>query len=106
MKNTLLLVISMICSFAIAQNNYFEIYNDSTKLKNQNNSLIREMEKQIQTTNPSFNFKGLTTEIPNTFMPGQYRSKTNKIYLNTWQVGGPPMEVFLADVAGSNEKGN
>lgn len=106
MKNTLVLVISMICSFAIAQNNYFEIYNDSTKLKNQNDALIREMEKQIQTTNPYFNFKGLTTEIPNTFMPGQYRSKTNKIYLNTWQVGGPPMEAFLADVAGSNEKGN
>jgi len=88
-----------------AQNKYFEIYTDSAALKNQNDEMIRDIEIQIKRIEPSFSFKGLTTEIPKTFMPGQYRSKTNKIYQLTWQVGGPPMQNFLTEVGGSSANG-
>ena len=101
-KIILLLLMGMT---AQAQNHYFEIYNDSAALKNQNDKLIAEIEKRLQLAAPTFSFNGLTTEIPNKFMPGQYRQKTNKIYLNTWQVGGPPMEKFLTDVGGNPENG-
>src|SRR5690606_4046432 len=52
-----------------------------------------------------FSFKGLTTEIPKTFMPGQYRQKTNMIYHTTWEIGGPPMIGFLTEAMGSEEEG-
>jgi|SRR6218665_549028 len=91
---------------AKAQNRFFEIYTDSAALKDQNDKLIRDVEKRIQLASPAFSFKGLTTEISKTFMPGQYRTKPNKIFFNTWQVGGPPMEKFLTDVGGSAENGN
>jgi len=99
-------ILSILCicwmfASAKAQNSYFEIYTDSAALKNQNDEMIRDIEASIKLLEPSFSFKGLTTEIPKTFMPGQYRSKTNKIYQPTWQVGGPPMEKFLTDVSGS-----
>lgn len=100
-----IILLSTFCMIVKAQNHYFEIYTDSAALKNQNDELIRDIENRIKVMHPSFSFKGLTTEIPKTFMPGQYRSKTNKIYQLTWQVGGPPMESFLADVGGSAENG-
>lgn len=88
-----------------AQNKYFELYTDSASLKNQSDEMIRDMEKMLQKVDPKFNFKGLTTEIPNTFMPGQFVVKTNKIYYVTWQIGGPPMGKFLSEMGGSKEKG-
>lgn len=106
MKNILLIfVLNWFCTSVNAQNNYFELYTDSTALKIQNDAMILDFETQLKKIDPSFNFNGLTTEIPNVFMPGQYRYKTNKIYLNTWQIGGPPMESFLTDVTGSKESG-
>lgn len=107
MKKTIILML-LSCFFITAksQNNYFEIYTDSIALKNQNNELIHDIETQIKRIEPSFSFKGLTTEIPTTFMYGQYRTKTNKIYLQPWQIGGPPMESFLTEISGSPEKGN
>lgn len=103
-------IFSILCIFwmftsAKAQNSYFEIYTDSAALKNQNDEMISDIEASIKLLEPSFSFKGLTTEIPKTFMHGQYRSKTNKIYQLTWQIGGPPMEKFLADVSGSADDG-
>lgn len=100
-----ILLLSTVCIVVKAQNHYFEIYTDSAALKNQNDEIIRDIEAKIRVVKPSFSFKGLSTEIPKTFMPGQYRSKTNKIYQLTWQVGGPPMEEFLAEVGGSKENG-
>lgn len=99
------LILSWICITAKAQNNYFEIYTDSAALKDQNDAMIRDIETRIKLIQPSFSFKGLTTEIPNRFMPGQYRHKTNKIYHLTWQIGGPPMEKFLIEVGGSSDSG-
>ncbi|MFA4870711.1 MAG: hypothetical protein WC623_21120 [Pedobacter sp.] len=85
MRKTLsILLLSWFCLTAKAQNNYFEIYTDSAALKNQNDELIRDIETKVKLVEPSFSFKGLTTEIPKTFMPGQYRSKPNKIYQLTW----------------------
>lgn len=101
-----ILLLSGFCTIASAQNKYFEIYTDSAALKNQNDALIRDVETRIKSIEPSFSFKELTTEIPNRFMPGQYRSKTNKIYLNTWQIGGPPMQGFLNEVGGNTANGN
>jgi len=75
-----ILLLSWFCITANAQNHYFEIYTDSAALKNQNDDLIRDIETRVKFVKPSFSFKGLTTEIPKTFMPGQYRSKPNKIY--------------------------
>jgi len=98
-------LVCWICLTTNAQNNYFEIYTDTAALKNQNDALILDVERQIKRIEPSFDFDGLTTEIPETFMPGQYRLKTNKIYLNTWQVGGPPMVGFLTEVTGSEDNG-
>ena len=106
MKQLLIVLLFTIGIGATAQNQYFEIYTDATALKNQNDALIRDMETRIKLTAPSFSFNGLTTEIPKTFMPGQYRSKTNKIYLLPWEIGGPPMVGFLTDVGGSTDKGN
>ncbi|MES2417147.1 MAG: hypothetical protein V4541_03110 [Bacteroidota bacterium] len=106
MKNKLIiLALTLLYTTVNAQNNYFELYTDSTALKIQNDALILDFEIQIKRFEPSFSFNGLTTEIPNNFMPGQYTSKTNKIYLNTWQVGGPPMESFLTEITGSKESG-
>ena len=93
------------CTIATAQNKYFEIFTDSTALKTENDRLIEHIESRVQLIKPSFSFNGLTTEVPNTFMPGQYLQKTNKIYLNTWQVGGPPMEAFLTEMAGGKDEG-
>jgi len=101
-----ILLLSWFCIIAKAQNNYFEIYTDSAALKNQNDELIGDIETRVKLVEPCFSFKGLTTEIPKTFMPGQYRSKTNKIYQLTWQIGGPPMESFLTEMGGSLDKGN
>lgn len=98
------LLLSWFCLTAKSQNRYFEIYMDSAALKNQNDELIRDIEARVKLVEPSFSFKGLTTEIPKTFMPGQYRSRTNKIYQLTWQIGGPPMEGFLTEVGGSTDK--
>lgn len=107
MKYTILAIIFFIAGVsANAQNKYFEIFTDSAALKNQNDLLIQDIETRIKFINPSFSFKGLTTEIPTTFMPGQYREKTNKIYHVLWQVAEKPMEGFLTDVAGSKESGN
>lgn len=100
-----ILLLTWLCITAKAQNDYFEIYTDSAALKNQNDELIHDIETQVKLVEPSFSFKGLTTEIPKTFMPGQYRSKTNKIYQLTWQIGGPPMESFLTEVGGNSENG-
>lgn len=106
MKRTLsVLLLTWFCITAKAQNNYFEIYTDSAILKNQNDELIRDIEAKVKLVETSFSFKGLTTEIPKIFMPGQYRSKTNKIYQLTWQIGGPPMESFLTEMGGSPDKG-
>lgn len=106
MKRTLsILLLSWISITSNAQNKYFEIYTDSAELKKQNDELIRDIEARVKLIEPSFSFKGLTTEIPKTFMPGQYRHKTNKIYHLTWEVGGPPMEGFLTEMAGSSEGG-
>lgn len=100
-----ILLIVWIALSVKAQNKYFEIYTDSGALKNQNDEMIRDVEASIKLIKPSFSFKGLTTEIPKTFMPGQYRAKTNKIYQLTWQIGGPPMEKFLTDVSGGADYG-
>lgn len=100
-----ILLLSWFCITATAQNHYFEIFTDSAALKNQNDELISDIETRVRLIEPSFSFKGLTTEIPKTFMPGQYRSKTNKIYQLTWQTGGPPMESFLTEMGGSPDKG-
>lgn len=100
-----ILLLSWICITVNAQNKYFEIYTDSAALKNQNDEMILDIETRIKLVQPSFSFKELTTEIPNRFMPGQYRSKPNKIYHNTWQIGGPPMEAFLNEVSGSTANG-
>lgn len=100
-----ILLLFWFCITAKAQHNYFEIYTDSAALKNQNDELIRDIETRVRLAEPSFSFKGLTTEIPKTFMPGQYRSKTNKIYQLTWQIGGPPMESFLTEMGGTPDKG-
>lgn len=106
MKTTLLFCTLLIIGTSVkAQNRYFEIYTDSASLKNQNDKLISDIERIVKRIEPNFSFKGLTTEIPNTFMPGQYREKAHKIYLNTWQVGGPPMEGFLTNATGSKEEG-
>jgi hypothetical protein len=106
MRRTLsILLLICFCLTAKAQNNYFEIYTDSAALKNQNDKLIRDIETRVRLVEPSFSFKGLTTDIPKTFMPGQYRSKPNKIYQLTWQIGGPPMENFLTEMGGSADKG-
>lgn len=106
MKTSILLfTLSLAIATANAQNKYFEIYTDSTELKNQNDLLIQNIEAQIKTIEPSFSFKGLTTEIPNTFMPGQFWAQTNKIYHTTWQICGPPMEGILLEVAGSKSEG-
>ena len=106
MKTTILALSLLIAgASATAQNKYFEIYTDSAALKNHNDELIADMETMIKKVNPSFSFNGVSTEIPNSFMPGQFRSKTNKIYHLTWAVGGPPMEGFLTALTGSNEDG-
>lgn len=102
----IILLLFCFCITAKAQNKYFEIYTDSIALKNQNNELIHDIEAKIKRIEPAFSFKRLTTEIPTTFMYGQYRTKTNKIYLQPWQIGGPPMESFLTEISGSLEKGN
>jgi len=101
----LILCLFLICLSAQAQNNYFEIFTDSTALKTQNDKIILDIETKVKLVAPSFSFNGLTTAIPKTFMPGQYRHKPNKIYQTTWQIGGPPMEGFLTDVGGSPENG-
>lgn len=100
-----ILLLSWLCLTAKAQNRYFEIYTDSAALKNQNDDIIRDIEERVKLVESSFSFKGLTTEIPKTFMPGQFRSRTNKIYQLTWQIGGPPMESFLTEAGGNTEKG-
>lgn len=105
-KSIIILLVYCFCITAKSQNKYFEIYTDSIALKNQNNELIHDIETKIKRIDPSFSFNGLTTEIPTTFMYGQYRTKTNKIYLQPWQIGGPPMESFLTEVTGSYDKGN
>jgi len=105
MKKIIFLLLSLIGLTAEAQNNYFEIYTDSAALKDQNDKMIREFEKQVKRVSPSFSFNGLTTEIPKKFMPGQFRHKPNKIYHTTWEVGGPPMQGFLNEMTGSPEKG-
>lgn len=104
-KLILILFLTGFCVTVNAQNHYFELYTDSAALKNQNDAMILDFETRIQLIEPSFNFNGLTTEIPNIPMPGQYRYKTNKIYHNTWQIGGPSMEGFLTEVTGSQDNG-
>jgi hypothetical protein len=104
-KVKLLMLLTCIGLSVNAQNKYFEIYTDSAALKKQNDSLITDMERMIKVVQPSFSFKDLTTEIPKTFMPGQYRQKTNKIYHLTWDIGGPPMIGFLTKAMGSEEAG-
>jgi len=106
MKRAFLLLLILTGINLKAQNNFFQIYTDSVALKNQNDELIRDIETKIKIVVPSFSFKALKTTIPKTFMPGQYRQKTNKIYLLPWQTGGPPMKEFLTDIGGSEEKGN
>lgn len=106
MKTLIFTLLLFIAGISLnAQNKYFEIYTDSAELKNQNDLLIRDFEERMKSIEPAFSFKGLTTEIPNTFMPGQFRGKTNKIYHTTGTVGIPPMEDFLTKVAGDKEKG-
>ena len=101
------LILLLICVSAtntlISQNQYFEIYTDSTELKVQNDALIQDIEKTIAEKHKGFSFNGLTTEIPATFMPGHYLEKTNKIYLPLWQTSIPAMDPFLTDVGGDKE---
>lgn len=104
-KTILILSLTWFCVTVKAQNNYFEVYTDSTALKNQNDAMILDFETRIKVVKPFFSFKGLTTEIPRTFMPGQYWPETNKIYHSTWQVLRAPMEGFLTDVTGSQDSG-
>lgn len=89
-----------------AQNTFFEIFTDSTALKDQNDALIEDIERTIQKIQKDFSFNDLTSEILSAFMPGQYREKTNKIYLPLWQTSIPAMEPFLTDVGGSEAMGN
>lgn len=77
MRYTIIILIFFTIGFSSnGQNKYFEIYTDSSELKKQNDLLILDIEKKIKSVEPSFSFYGLTTEIPSTFMPGQYREKT------------------------------
>lgn len=104
MKNILFLILFTYCTNFYAQNNYFELFTDSTALKDKNDKLISDIEKQIQRIEPTFSFNGLTTEVPKNFMIGQFKSKSNKIYHVTWQTS-KPMEPFLTAIAGSAELG-
>jgi len=104
-KAIIFFFIYSLCVNAQSQNQYFQLYTDSAELKNGNDSMIREFEMMVKKTQPSFSFNGLSTESPNTFMPGQYRSKTNKIYQVTWPTAKPAMGPFLTSVMGSVEEG-
>lgn len=101
-------IITLIAGFMLsapcfAQNKYFQPYIDSAALKKDNDALIADFETMVQQVQPGFSINGLTTAIPEKFMPGMYLHKTNKIYHVTWQTGWPPMQDFLVKMAGTSD---
>ena len=102
MKTIISIVMFILLSVSTnAQNKYFQLFTDGTLFKKANDSLIRDIENKLKKINPAFSFNGMTTEVSDTFLNGQYLPKTNIIYQITIQTARPVMGGFLTDLAGS-----
>ncbi|MEE6185778.1 hypothetical protein [Niabella digestorum] len=103
-QKTIIIITGILLSVTCcAQNQYFQRYDDSILLKKDNDALIDDFEVMIKQVSPTFSFNGLSTEIPDRFMPGMYLHRTNKIYHITWQTGWPPMQNFLTKITGTTD---
>lgn len=101
------LTISLIffCRLSFAQNNSFSIYNDSLKLKKDNDAIIADFESSVKKIDSPFSFKGLKTVVENNSSTGYYAPKANVISLPWWETMPQIFKDFGTNVTGSKEKG-
>ncbi|RYG27965.1 MAG: hypothetical protein EOO01_40540 [Chitinophagaceae bacterium] len=92
-------------TLASAQNELFQFYTDSVKLKNDNDSVIKDFEARVKAVDPSVDLKGVRTVIENGSATGYYLAKTNLIYLPSWETMPPLFKEFGTKVAGSKQRG-
>lgn len=102
MKN-LIFMLCFISNISSAQNQWFKIYNDSTKFTKDYNLLIKDFENRVKNVDDSVGLKGLKFAIVNE--GGFYNPSDHTIYMNIYDNTPQWLLDFSENVAGGKEQG-
>lgn len=90
-------------NYSFSQNQWFEIYNDSTQLVIDYNLLMNDFENQVKQIDSSVNLNGLQFKIVNE--GGFYNPNDHTVYLNLYQTTPQWVVDFSTEIAGGKQQG-
>lgn len=101
MKTIFFVSLISVSQLLVAQNKWFEIY-DNPKVFHQNmENLITDFENQIQNIDPSLSLNHLQVEIKDDLPYGFYSPPENKIYLPLWKTSPQWTKDLVLQILGS-----